>query len=155
MRTFLILFVAILVAGCSHLSMVPNTLDSDAVIYVDRGGHQMLPIVKDVLTKRGYKVTVGTKHSSIRTINNESGDTDSVISESTIGRARYVVTVRERNQLFLPFPCTIHGMWWIKYDVSIADNQTGTEILNWSSRNCAGLAEWRFKSHLDKLEIKK
>lgn len=151
MRVFPILFVSLVFAGCTHLTMTPNTLDTDAIIYVDRGGHQMLPIVKDVLTKRGYNVTVGEKRRTAGTTYIESSAPESVMRD----RARYVVSVKERRELFAPIPCLFHGLWWWKYDVSISDNKTGTEILNWSSRNCAGLAEWRFNNYLDKLEIQK
>lgn len=151
MRMFPILFVPLIFAGCTHLTMTPNSLDPDAVIYIERGGHQMLPIVKDVLEKRGYNVTVGEKRRTVALTYIESESAESVMTE----RVRYVVQVKERKEFFAPIPCLLHGLWWWKYDVSIADNKTGTEILNWSSRSCAGRAETRLNNYLDKLEIKK
>lgn len=148
-----LLFVPIIMAGCTYVRVKPNTLDRSEVIYVERGGHQMLMATKDILESRGYNVTVGEKRATVGPTFIESKNPDSIMARASDNHARYVVDVNERRDFWLAFPCLFHGMWWWSYDLSVSDNKTGDEILNMTTRGCAAWTEGRFKKYLNQIEI--
>ncbi len=145
------LLSAILLTGCNSVYMKPNTLDTSQFIYADRGGYTMRRTIKETMEKRSYKIVVGTAKSS-RSI---TDDTTSVEMDSnTIPKnVKYVVKVREREDKFRPIWCMFNGFWWWNFNVSIADQTTGSEILTWRGRGCINSSIRKLDNILDKLEI--
>ncbi len=149
-----LLLVLLGLTGCNSVYIKPNTLDKADVIYVDRGGKQIQHAIKQRLEERGYNVTVGYKKTTVKSTYIASKDEASIISLSDVGRARYVVSIGEQTPKFNPFWCMFNGFWWWRFDVSIADNQTGREILGWTGRGCANSSLRKLDEILDKLEVK-
>ena len=155
MRTFIKLFLfPIVLTGCNSIHMHPNTLDTTQVMYVDTGGRLMYQNIKESMENRGYKLTVGHKRASIKTTYITSTGEDSIISETDIGKARYLVSVKERTESFRPIWCALNGIWWTNFTVSIADNTTGHELLHWNGRGCVDSSVRKLNAILDKLEQK-
>lgn len=148
------LIFALILAGCNSVYVKPNTLDKNDVVYVDRGGYQLQHSIKRHLEERGYNITVGHKKSSIGTTYIASDDTESILSASDVGRARYIIQISERTPVFNIFWCPLNGFWWWRFNMSIADNKTGEEILGWSGRGCADSSLRKLDKILDTLEIK-
>ncbi len=152
-KLFLGVIVLCGITGCNSVYLKPNTLDKTDVIYVDRGGNQLQHVIKNHLEKRGYNLTVGYKKTSIKPTYIASNDEASIISVSDVGRARYVIAIREQTPRFYPFWCPFNGFWWWRFNMSIADNKTGQEILGWAGRGCANSTMRKLDDILDKLEI--
>ena len=51
-----------------------------------------------------------------------------------------------------PIWCIFNGFWWWHFNVSIADNKTGEELLNWSGRGCRNSSIRKLNRYLEKLE---
>lgn len=156
MKNYAIICLTVVTAlgGCNSVYVKPNTLDKHDVIYVDRGGYQLQHAIKQQLEDRGYNVTVGYKKSSVGTTYIASDDANSVLSASDVGHARYIIQISERTPVFNPFWCPFNGFWWWRFNMSIADNKTGREILGWSGRGCANSSLRKLNNILDKMEIK-
>lgn len=150
MRNCLVLLVMFLMTACNSVYLKPNTLDTTDVIYVERGGYQLQHAIKKYMENRGYNVTVGKK----KTTYIASNDEDSVLSLSDIGRARYVVQINEKVPTFHPVWCVFNGFWWWRFNISIADNRTGREILGWAGRGCQDSSLRKLDNILDELELK-
>ena len=153
MRYALPLFLFL--SACNSVYLKPETLDKTDVIYVDRGGYQMQHAIKQKLEERGYNVTVGYKKSSTGTTYISSDDVESIISASDVGRARYIIQISEKSPRIAPIWCVFNGFWWWRFNISIADNKTGQEILGWSGRACQNSSLRMLDNMLDQLEIKK
>ena len=65
---------------------------------------------------------------------------------------QYVIKTTERKEKFNPFWCPFNGFWWWNFNVSIADQKTGTEIMTWRGRGCARSSIRKLNSILDELE---
>lgn len=142
------LLAFVLLTGCNSMYVKPNTLDKSKTIYADRGGYSMKRSIKEKLESRGYNVVVG-KASSIKSFNNdESFDLDSY----NIMNANYIVKVNERKETFNPFWCPFNGFWWWNFNVSIADQKTGEEILSWRGRGCANSSLRKLDKLLNEME---
>jgi hypothetical protein len=141
-------------AGCNTMYVKPETLDKTKTIYADRGGYSMRLNIKNRLEKRGYKVIVG-KAASMKTYDDATGDNEMEIDTSYTMNARYVVKVRERREDFRPVWCVFNGFWWWNFNVSIADQKTGEELLTWQGRGCANSSLDKLDAVLDELEMKK
>lgn len=153
MKHFAIFVLPFALAACNSMYIKPNTLDVNDVIYVDRGGYQLQHFIKERLEQRGYNVTVGYKKSSVKTTYIESDDSESILSVSDTGHARYVVQISERKPVFNPFWCPFNGLWWWRFNMSIADNKTGQEILGWTGRGCQNSSLRKLNAALDELEM--
>ena len=108
--------------------------------------------IKEILENRGYNVVVG----KLKT-NSSFGadDFDGDIERNDIPHnARYVVKVTERSEKFNPFWCPFNGFWWWNFNVSIADQKSGEEILSWRGRGCANSSVRKLNTILDELESK-
>ena len=149
MKKFLVLFLVSLTA-CNSVYVKPDSLDKTKVIYSSRGGYSMKRSIKEALENRGYKVVVGKlrKDSSFGTSDAEFGIEHNDIPYN----ANYVVKVAERKEIFNPFWCPFNGFWWWNFNVSIADQKTGEEILSWRGRGCAKSSLRKLNSILDELE---
>ena len=107
--------------------------------------------IKQQMEKRGYNIVVGHAKSS-RDIDNDSDiniDTSSIPSD-----AKYIVKVSEFTDKFRPIWCVFNGFWWWHFNVSIADQTTGKEILSWRGRDCQNSSLRKLDTILNKMEIK-
>lgn len=139
--------------ACNSVYMKPNTLDTSQVFYAESGGNLMQLGTKEHIEKRGYNLTVGHKRSSIKTTYITAENVDSVISNADIGKARYIIDISETTNKFRPFWCSLNGFWWTKFNMSIADNVTGQELLHWTGRGCVNSSIRKLDKILDNLEI--
>lgn len=137
--------------GCNSVYFKPATLDKDAKIFADRGGFSMKREIKSKLEDRGYKVVVGKANGSTMYGNFES-DTNINMDLSDTMNARYIVKVSERKESFSPVWCVFNGFWWWNFNISIADQTTGAEIMSWRGRGCANSSMRKLDDILDKLE---
>lgn len=143
------LTAAATLGGCNSINYVSNSIDTTQTIYADRGGYGMRRSVKYAMAERGYNIVVGTAKSS-RDFDAESINID---SSSVPDNARYVVKVSERNEKFNPFWCPFNGFWWWNFNMSIADQKTGREIMSWRGRGCANSSLRKLNKFLDEMEI--
>ena len=148
------LFCMFVVAGglcaCNSVYMKPNTLDTDEVFYADRGGYSMRRSVKESMESRGYKVVVG-KATSNENMNDGASSID-VDKNIVPNNARYIVKVSERSEKFRPVWCALNGFWWWNFNISIADKETGDELLTWRGRGCANSSVRLLNRILDDME---
>ncbi|MDR0741734.1 MAG: hypothetical protein LBF28_03090 [Rickettsiales bacterium] len=147
------LLACILLTGCNSMHVKPNTLDKNELFYVDRGGYQFQHAIKKHLENRGYKITVGEKRSAVSPTYMASDDSYSILSTTNTGKARYIIQISERMPEFNPL-CALNGFWWWRFNLSIADNKTGQELLGWSGRGCANSSLFELGKALDEMEIK-
>lgn len=146
-----------LLCACSSVSMKSHSLDKTQKIYVDTNGEKIRMAFKDELEKRGYDVTVGTR-SEISNINFAYKEPNAVVSNTSINGARYIATIHEypinESMVVLGrFPvCMFNGWSWWDFSLSIADNKTGKEILNWSGMGCKGTVINQLQDLLNDLE---
>ncbi|MDR3208269.1 MAG: hypothetical protein LBT45_00280 [Rickettsiales bacterium] len=140
------LAVFFLLAGCNAVSIKPHSLDKTKLFYADRGGYTMKFAIKEELEARGYKIIVGKSNGTVA-----SGDSISLTSENLMN-ARYVVKVDEKEPTFSPVLCIFNGFWWWRFNVSIADQKTGEELLAWTGRGCVNGSLRRLRRFMDRLE---
>ena len=152
MRNILIFVICcIVLTACNSVYMKPNTLDTTQVFYADRGGYTMKRSIKEQMEERNYKVVVGTAKSTENVTDNSSSiDIDKNIIPKNV---RYVIKTKERVELFRPIWCMFNGFWWWNFNISIADQITGSEILSWRGRGCVNSSIRKLDSILDELEI--
>jgi hypothetical protein len=145
--------LALLLAACNSVYIKPGaTLDKDQVFFADRGGYSMKRSVKELMDERGYKVVVG-KAIGNRSINANSENWESLdMGISDIMNARYIVKVSERSEKFGWYWCMFNGFWWWNFNMSIADQKTGEEIMAWRGRGCANSTLRKLNRMLDELE---
>lgn len=151
MRNFLFLVCGLVaLGGCNSVYMKPNTLDVNQVFYADRGGYSMRRSVKESMESRGYKVVVG-KATSNENMNDGASSID-VDKNIVPNNARYIVKVSERSETFRPVWCALNGFWWWNFNISIADQETGDELLTWRGRGCANSSVRLLNRILDDME---
>jgi len=149
MKKIFVLFL--LLTGCNSVYMKQGTLDTTKTVYAVRGGYGMKRSIKEAMEKRGYNVIVGRASKMTDVVDVDTFYDDSK-SEKYIN-AEYVVKVVERNELFMPW-CIFNGFWWWRFNVSVADQKTGKEILSWRGRGCQNSSIRKLNDILDKLEKK-
>ena len=136
--------------ACNSVYMKPNSLDAGHVVYADRGGYFMRRSIKETMENRGYRVVVG------RATVNENATDESIsvdIDKNIIPfDVKYVIKVNERNEKFRPIWCVFNGFWWWNFNVSIANQETGDEIVSWRGRGCANSSVRLLNRILDKVE---
>lgn len=119
-------------------------------IDADRGGYTMRRSIKIELERRGYNVVVG---KAISNRDWSDGGSDLEIETSRVpNQARYYVKVKERDEKFRPIWCALNGVWWWNFNVSIADQSTGKELMTWRGRGCADSSMRLLRRTLDKME---
>ena len=138
--------LCLLLVACNSVYIKPNTMEPNTSIYADRGGFTMRRNIKEVLSGRGYNVLVGTVES------NELSETIDRDKVNIPQDARYIVKVSERSEKFRPVWCALNGFWWWNFNVSIANQKTGEEIMTWRGRGCANSSLRMLNRILDKLE---
>lgn len=152
MRKILLLMLGILLVqtGCNSVYIKPNTLDTNEVVFADRGGYGMRRSIKQALTERGYHVVVG-KASSKETVHDSTHNVD--IDTTIVPRnVRYIVKTTERTEMLRPIWCAFNGFWWWNFNVSIADQESGEEIMTWRGRGCVNSSMRMLDRILDDLE---
>ena len=128
MRNVLPLFCALgLLSACNSVYMKPNTLDTSKVFYADRGGYSMRRSVKEAMESRGYNVIVG-KAKTTKEWTDAEGDSE-IDTTNIPNNTKYIIKAKERREVFRPFWCALNGFWWWNFNVSIADQETGEELL--------------------------
>lgn len=151
MRNVLPLFCALgLLSACNSVYMKPNTLDTSKVFYADRGGYSMRRSVKEAMESRGYKIVVGKAKTT-----KEWTDAEGVSEIDTTNipsNTKYIIKAKERREVFRPFWCALNGFWWWNFNVSIADQETGEELLTWRGRGCANSSIRLLSRILDDME---
>jgi hypothetical protein len=153
MKKLGLIFIALALTACNSIYIKPGaTLDKSQTFFADRGGYAMQRSIKEKMEERGYKVVVG-KATNNRVINNDTQNMNMDISD--IMNARYVVKVAERREFFGWFWCPFNGFWWWNFNVSIADQKTGEELMSWRGRGCANSSLRKLDNVLDELEEQK
>lgn len=147
-----ILPLILLLSACNSVYVKPHSLETGTTVYADRGGYSMRKSIKQEMEKRGYKVVVGkAKGSRDFADNSESIEID---YSSIPDNARYIVKVTERRERFAPIWCVFNGFWWWNFNVSIADQYTGEELMTWRGRGCQNSSLRKLDTILNKMEIK-
>ena len=149
MKRFLVLPILLLTA-CNSVYVKPDSMDKTQTVYATRGGYGMRRSIKEALEQRGYNVVVAKLKNSTY-IDGEEATGDIERSEIPSG-VRYIVKTAERKEKFNPFWCPFNGFWWWNFNVSIADQQTGAEIMTWRGRGCANSSIRKLNDILDELE---
>ena len=150
MKKLISILSILFIAGCNSVYVKPNTLDVNKSFYADRGGYGMRKSIKQKMEERGYTVVVGKAQTSRNfTDNNESIEIDYSAIPTDV---KYVVKVNERKEWFNPFWCALNGFWWWNFNVSIADQKTGEEIMTWRGRACQDSALRMLDDILDEME---
>lgn len=151
MRNVLPLFCALgLLSACNSVYMKPNTLDTSKVFYADRGGYSMRRSIKEAMESRGYNVIVG-KAKTTKEWTDAEGDSE-LDTTNIPNNTKYIIKAKERREVFRPFWCALNGFWWWNFNVSIADQETGEELLTWRGRGCANSSIRLLNRILDDME---
>lgn len=151
MRKILCLISVFLISACNSVYMKPGTLDTSKQIFAVRGGFGMKRIIKEEMEKRNYDVIVGRSVRMTDVVDVDEFYNNDPKDKSI--KAKYVVRVQEKQELFMPW-CIFNGFWWWRFSVSIADQQEGKEILSWRGRGCQNSSINKLNDILDELENK-
>ena len=151
MRNLVCLLCGLVVlTACNSVYMKPSTLDTDEVFYADRGGYSMRRSIKETMESRGYNVVVGKASSNENVHDGASSiDVDKNIIPNDV---RYIIKTSESVEKFHPMWCIFNGFWWWNFNVSIADQKTGEELLTWRGRGCANSSVRLLNKILDDME---
>ena len=147
MKKILLCATSCLLAACNAVNIKQHSLDKTQVFYADRGGYSMKFAVKKELEKRGYKIIVG------KAIGSASNEDDFSFENSNTMGAKYVIKVQERKPSFSPLFCMFNGWYWWNFNVSIADQNTGEELLAWTGKGCQNPAIRRLRRLVNELEM--
>ena len=140
----------VVLTACNSVYMKPSTLDTDEVFYADRGVYSMRRSIKETMESRGYNVVVGKASSNENVHDGASSiDVDKNIIPNDV---RYIIKTSERVEKFHPMWCIFNGFWWWNFNVSIADQKTGEELLTWRGRGCANSSVRLLNKILDDME---
>lgn len=151
MRNFLFLVCGLVaLGGCNSVYVKPNTLDVNQVFYADRGGYSMRRSIKESMESRGYKIVVGK--ATFNGNMNDGASSIDVDKNIVPNNAHYIVKVSERSEKFRPVWCALNGFWWWNFNVSIADQKTGDELMTWRGRGCANSSVRLLNRILDDME---
>ena len=146
MKFISIFTLAVILTGCNSISIKPGTMQPNTTVYTDRGGFTMRRSIKDELERRGYNVLVGTVQ------NNKTSADNSEEFSRVPKNARYFIKVSERSEKFRPIWCIFNGVWWWNFNISVADQKTGTELMTWRGRGCADSSMRLLRLTLNQLE---
>jgi len=151
-KTIFYMFMITLLAGCNSITVKPGTMMPGEKVYADRGGFTMRRSIKNELERRGYTVVVGKGLSSREWT--EDGTEYDEERVSIPKNVKYYVKVKERHEYLRPIWCALNGFWWWNFNVSVADQETGRELMTWRGRGCADSSMRLLRKSLDKLEAK-
>ena len=146
MKSFPILFLSLFtLCACNHVYLKPGTMVPNTEVYTTRGGYTLRPAAKQTMEERGYTIKIG-KDSVAETLGADIGFFE------TPTNAKYVMRISENSEKFRPIWCALNGFWWWRFNMSIVDQETKTEILTWTGRGCADSTVRKLNKILDKLE---
>lgn len=132
-RILAALSVMVLLSGCHSELVVYEQVDrSDRSITVPAGGGGLLGELKSVLRQNGWRTTVDRGPTVAR-----GGSSGVQIADTFNTRYRLYVDWR-RTDLCLSFDDEVD------FDISVIDNQTGSEVLTLSGRDCEGAIAQKF-----------
>lgn len=151
MKRYLSIFVLCFLTACNSVYVKPDTIDPTQTFYADRGGYSMRKSIKQKLEERGYNVVVGKAQGSRDFTDNTDNDIE-INYSSVPSDARYIVKVTERRERIAPIWCVFNGFWWWNFNMSIADQQTGEELMTWRGRACQNSALRMLDDILDDME---
>ena len=147
---FAVLIACVALAACNSVTVKPHTIDPSKKFFADRGGFTMRRAIKEQMENRGYNVVVGKLSG---TGGDSFGETDVDVTKTIVPKdADYDVYVRERREIFNPFWCFFNGFWYWRFNVSVVDRATGTELLAWRGRGCANSSVRKLNNILDQME---
>lgn len=149
-KIVLVFASATILTACNSIVLKPGTLTPGETVYADRGGFTMRRTVKTELEKRGYKIVVGKVRNTRQFV--EGNEYYELESNEVPTDTKYYVKVSERSEKFRPIWCAFNGIWWWNFNISIADQQTGEELLSWRGRGCADSSVRLLRRTLNKLE---
>lgn len=152
MKLYKVIFAIAMLTGCNSVYLKPNTIDPTQTFYADRGGYSMRKSIKQKMEERGYNVVVG-KATSSRDLSDDSENIE-IDYSSVPNDVKYVVKVSERRERLAPIWCVFNGFWWWNFNMSIADQKTGEELMTWRGRGCQNSSLRKFDDILDKMEMK-
>ncbi len=143
--TVIIMATTLALGGCNSVYVKPNTMEPGGKVHSIAGGYSMKRSIKERLEKRGYTITVGKnrKLSAGSEIDWERYDLPDDV--------QYVASVTERREWINPL-CVLNGLWWWNFNVSIADQKTGEELMTWRGRGCADSSMRLLRRTLNQLE---
>jgi len=153
MKKFLIILPLILTA-CNFIHVKPNSMEPNSHIFAEEGGWHMRMLIKPELEKRGHTITVGTAAQRVDMEGNDLVGARIVSADGT----KYRTTVRESStgtSAFLMTPIciiTLNGFHFWQFNISIADQKTGEELLAWSGMGCSNWQMRRFRRLMNQLE---
>ncbi|MDR1361389.1 MAG: hypothetical protein LBJ18_03775 [Rickettsiales bacterium] len=144
----------LILAACNSMYIKPDTIDKTKTVFAGRGGYSMTRSIKERMEERGYNVIVGVARTiyTVDITDDEWNDVRDFKGNKVPKEARYVVNVSERREKFFPTWCLFNGFWWWNFNVSIADQMTGEELLSWRGRGCANSSLRKLDAALDELE---
>ena len=146
MRIFTSILLCLVLAGCNSIYYKPHTLDKTQTVYALRGGYTMQRSIKQTMEERGYDIHVGTLRTE------KQSDDVNLQTFDIPANAKYVVYVKERQEILRPVWCMFNGIWWWNFNVSIAEKKTGKEIMSWRGRGCQNSSIRKLNTILDELE---
>lgn len=118
-----------------------GTIDpNDKTVTVHTGGGGLNGQLKGILNSRGFKLVVD---SGPKVTEGTMGEKTKLVSYETL-RTRYRLQVHT-----LPTDMCITGDPYIIYDVSLVDNQSGSEVFTINGRGCESGAVDAFKSAIE------
>lgn len=155
MKKLFALVAVLALTACNSVYIKPGvTLNKNYTVYAQRGGYSMRRSIKERLEDRGYRVVVGkAKFNRVLDVDNENWESADIDASDTMN-ARYIVKVSERRERFAWYWCPLNGFWWWNFNISIADQKTGQELMTWRGRGCANSSLQKLDNVLDELEAK-
>lgn len=150
---FAIISSIVVLSACNSIYVKPQSMMPGTKVFADRGGYTMRRSIKQRMEKRGYTIVVG-RALSASDIDDTAGDSIEIDSDRIPNDARYRIKVREREESFRPVWCALNGFWWWNFNVSIADQVSGEELMTWRGRGCANSSLRKLDEILNKMERK-
>ena len=132
--------------ACNSITYIPESMDTKQTVFAVRGGYGMQRSIKEVLRAHGYDVVVG---KALELGGDESFDYEKFELPRDV---KYAVRVSERREWFNPFWCPLNGFWWWNFNVSIAEQDTGRELMTWRGRGCANSSVRKMDKILSEME---
>lgn len=153
MRMRFVIFLPIFIlTACNSVYVKPESVTNGSTVYVELPGFAMRHFVKDKLRERGYRVVTG-KAVTDNVLDSADGDVE-VGLYSVPSDAQYSVRVKERQEIFAPVWCAFNGLWWMRFNMTIANQTSGEEIMSWFGYGCVNSSIRKFDKILDKMERK-
>lgn len=145
---FIMMTTTLALGGCNSVYVKPNTMEPGTTVHAIAGGYSMKRSIKQRIEERGYSMTVGKNRKL------SGGENIEFEKYELSDDVKYVIKVNERSEWMNPL-CIFNGLWWWNFNVSIADQKTGEELMTWRGRGCAHSSLRKLDRILDRLEGKR